>query len=76
MISPFRRGSAPSAQQFFNAEKARHRHPRLWDREQYFDFAQRYADFVVQFEKCDGDLMLCDLWPGGDAASRVTSGIN
>lgn len=59
--------SAPSAQDFFNSEQ---KHLSLMDHSQYMDFAERYADFVVEFEKKGGDLKLVDRWPGNQVEKR------
>ena len=54
---------APSAEEFLEAEgKGRP------DHDGYMDFAERYGDFVVEFEKRGGDLGLVNTWPPNDEA--------
>lgn len=52
--------SAPSAAEFLEAEGRR---ISEMDHGQYMDFAERYADFMVEFEKKGGDLSLCERFP-------------
>ncbi len=61
-VSPMGVSTAPSALQFLAAEghAAAGMSP-----DDYMDFAERYADFVAQFEQRGGDLGLCELWPLG-----------
>lgn len=51
---------APSAQDYFDA---RSKNRERMEHEDYMDLAQCYADFIVEFEKMDGDIRRCHLWP-------------
>lgn len=51
---------APSAQSFYES-----RNRGEMDHLKYMDFAELYADFIVEFEKMEGDLSLCSQWPLG-----------
>ena len=55
------RGKAPTARQFLYAED---RNPdTLSSLPQALDFAERYADFVAEFERCEGVLCNVNTWP-------------
>lgn len=49
---------APTAKQYRDARNIPLKVP-----EDYLDFAESYADFIVEFEKKNGDLRLCERWP-------------
>jgi hypothetical protein len=53
--------STPSAQDFYRAEC---REKICYTHLDYMNFAERYADFVVEFEKKGGDLRRVERWPG------------
>ncbi len=59
--------AAPSAQQFFEAEGK----SSLEAHEDYMDFSERYADFIVEFEKKEGDLKRVERWPGNKIERRM-----
>ncbi len=35
------------------------------------DFSERYADFIVEFEKKEGDLKRVERWPGNKIERRM-----
>jgi hypothetical protein len=67
MVSPFVRSSAPSAQQFLEAEG---KSGKNLDHGQYMDFAERYGDFIAEFERRGGDLMMVETWPNNRVERR------
>jgi hypothetical protein len=66
------KGKAPSAQEFFTARrKPAISAGRPLDHEQYMDFAELYADFIVEFERRGGDLKRCEQWPDSRAGKLL-----
>lgn len=57
---PNNKYQAPSAKQFFEAKNENNQN---MDFLQYMNFAELYADFIIEFEKKNGDLRLCGQWP-------------
>ena len=55
------RSNAPTARQFLQAEGTSC--DRLRSLSQAMDFAERYADFVAEFERREGVLSNVDRWP-------------
>jgi hypothetical protein len=54
-------GKAPTARQFLDAEG---RNPdTLRSLHQAMDFAERYADFIAEFERCGGVITNVRTWP-------------
>lgn len=58
--------SAPTAEQFMEFDRK-----RPIEHADYLDFAERYADFVAEFEKKDGVIENCRTWPGNDPVRRL-----
>lgn len=51
-----KKSQAPSAHQYF---KFRDKNKKSMNHGKYMDFAESYADFIIEFEKNGGDLKRC-----------------